>query len=65
MIELLNLVTTKLWFWYARKVMKWNWMMVTKNKEQTEIISLAFCDKTEIGIVLQEAMDKFIKEKGI
>lgn len=64
-METIRYLADKLWMMYAQRIMKWNWMLVTKNKEGTEIISLVFCDSIELGGYIKNTIDDYALSKEL
>ena len=64
-METIRYLADKLWMMYAQRIMKWNWMLVTKNKEGTEIISLVFCDSIELGGYIKNRIDDYALSKEL
>ena len=64
-MEAIRYLVDRLWIIYAQRIMKWNWMLVTKNKEGTEIISLVFCDSIELGGHIKNTIDDYALSKEL
>ncbi len=55
----------KLWIWYARQVMKWNFLLISKNKEGTELYSITFCDNGELMHNIQLTVDDYLVSRNL
>jgi len=65
MLVTIRYLADKLWIIYAQKIMKWNFLLISKNKEQTELYSITFCDNGELMHNIQSTIKDYLLSKNL
>ena len=65
MLDIIRYFADKLWIGYARRIMKWNFLLISKSKDMTELYSITFCDNGELMHNIQLTVDDYLVSKNL